>query len=401
MLVSHRGQQLPQTKEEQEYDDDNEGTITTTSCRGGQEVSYRRRHGHDDRWFCDEHDEQDQDHESEREVAFADELPRRARGDLHRATGGSGLDSKIGDLDRRMSRLAAPPSPTTGSAKPPTQPQPPQLCSTGEGDESGEERRRSPVSSFTAVVDITTSTSSSSSSAARLPLVAEKEEDDDDEQVHAAAQEQDQSEQDVDEDEEEEEEENEEDDEEAELVEVDEDEAERAEEVAEELAPFDAATEHLLHLLDELRDDNGQYRYRRGQVVAVAGGVRTLKQRVEDFAEPLAGFCPAQASQLRLAVRSLSNAVVQLLNGLQVPPPNIKSWVGCSLELLISRMRNELAISCRRARKHTLKARWRKSAVLWSPCDRSSSSSCSKHAPRPKPTRYLLACELSCPAIGV
>jgi hypothetical protein len=305
---------LTKTKE---YDD-NEGTITTTSCRGGHEVSYRRRHGHDDRWFCDERDEQDQDHETEREVAFADELPRRARGDLHRATGGSsGLDSKIGDLDRRMSRLAAPPSPSAGSANPPTQPQP-QLCCTGEGDESGEERRRSPVSSFTAVVDITTSTSSSSSSsAARLPLVAERE---DDEQVHAAALEQDQSEQDLEEDEEEEEEENEEDDEEAELVEVDEDEAERAEEVAEELAAFDAATEHLLHLLDELRDDNGRYRYRRGQVVAVAGGVRTLKQRVEDFAEPLAGFCPAQASQLRLAVRSLSNAVVQLLNGLQVHP---------------------------------------------------------------------------------
>ncbi|ELR11368.1 uncharacterized protein ACA1_134750 [Acanthamoeba castellanii str. Neff] len=251
MLVSHRGQQLTKTKEE--YDDDNEGTITTTSCRGGQEVSYRRRHGHDDRWFCDERDEQDQDHETEREVAFADELPRRARGDLHRATGGSsGLDSKIGDLDRRMI------SQSTDAA------------AAAAGDESGEERRRSPVSSFTAVVDITTSTSSSSSSsAARLPLVAERE---DDEQVHAAALEQDQSEQDVEEDEEEEEEENEEDDEEAELVEVDEDEAERAEEVAEELAAFDAATEHLLHLLDELRDDNGRYRYRRGQVVAVAGG---------------------------------------------------------------------------------------------------------------------------------
>lgn len=61
---------------------------------------------------------------------------------------------------------------------------------------------------------------------------------------------------------------------------------------------------------------------------------------------------------------------------------------------------NELAISCRRARKRTLKARWQKSAVLLSPCGRSSSSSSSKRAPRPKPTRYLLACELSYPAIG-
>jgi hypothetical protein len=330
--------------------EDDEGRITTVSRSDGEEVSYCRHGPAADRWSpCGEQDQyhkEEDDYERERVVAFADELPRRARADHHRATGG-GLDIKIGDLDRRMTRLAAP-SPstmTTITAKP--------VSTTGEGDESGEERRRSPVSPFTAVVDVVTTTTSSSSSSSTssassvLRLVEDSEEQQQElrtstahelDQEHAE-----QNEIDVDDDDEEEEDEEDDDeedddeDEEAELVDVDEDEAERAEEVAEELAAFDTATDHLLQLLDALGDDDDdnkkrvrvddedeadegrvRYRFRRSRVVAVASGVRTLKQRIEDFAEPLSGFCPAQAAQLRLAVRSMSNAVVQLLNGLQV-----------------------------------------------------------------------------------
>lgn len=108
-----------------------------------------------------------------------------------------------------------------------------------------------------------------------------------------------------------------------ELVDDDEEEAERAEQVAEELAPFDVAADHLRHLLDELthgHDGRGRkrYLYDRSRVVAVSGGLRTLKQRVEELVEPLTAHCPGNAADVRQALRSLSNAVVHLLNGIQV-----------------------------------------------------------------------------------
>lgn len=125
-------------------------------------------------------------------------------------------------------------------------------------------------------------------------------------------------------------EEDEEDEEGGELVDDEQDEAERATEIAEQLAPFSAAVEHLLTLLDDLntcdpdqqnivdKSISKKYQYRRSRVVAVADGLRQLKQTIDVITEPLSTFCPDNVADLRLALRSLSNAISHLLNGVQV-----------------------------------------------------------------------------------